>query len=246
MRTLGALVRGVLSVGAMRLRSFLFLALAASALAGCLDDGSDDPGAEDTDPAIAAEIAAAGDHDLAADETMVETTDEQPETIAASSLHRIYATDGNLFKLNHGCFGGGTFDWDCSSNLDGHDAAFTHKTRVGTNSTEVADNFGGFWGECVSLVKAATKNNTTTGGWVEGAGVFTGLRSGTAIATFSSGHYIGHTAIFLGYVKNASGSTIGIRIADQNWGARLVKRHALYRSGTGVADADRYHAILVR
>ena len=183
--------------------------------------------------------------DVAADEIVVESPDEQPEIIA-STLHRIYATDANLHKLSHGCFSGGTFDWDCGSDLDGHHAAFTHKMRVGTNNTEVADNGGTFWGECVSLVKAATKNNTTTSGWVEGSGVFTGLRSGTAVATFSNGHYFGHTAIFLGYVKNSSGATVGIRVADQNWGARIVKRHVIYRSGSGVADADRYHAILVR
>jgi hypothetical protein len=236
----------VLSVRAMKTSTLLFCVLAATA-AGCIDDGTDDPGAEDTDPSISAEIASAGDHDLADGEAVVEVADEQPEPVVAeSTLHRIYATDGNLYKFNHGCFGGGTFDWDCASDLDGHHAAFTHKMRVGTNSTEVADNGGTYWGECVSLVKAATKNNTTTSGWVEGAGVFTGLRSGTAIATFSNGHYYGHTAIFLGYVKSSSGATIGIRIADQNWGARLVKRHVLYRSGSGVADADRYHAILVR
>lgn len=234
----------MLTVAAMRTASFLLFALAASA-AGCIDDGSDDPGADDTDPTVSAEIAAAPDHDLDVGETMVESTTEQPETIA-STLHRIYATDGNLYKLTHGCFSGGTFDWACGSDLDGRHANFTHKMRVDTNDTEVADNYGGYWGECVSLVKAATKNNTVTGGWVEGAGVFTGLRSGTAIATFSNGHYYGHTAIFLGYVKSSSGATIGIRVADQNWGARIVKRHVLYRSGTGVADADRYHAILVR
>ena len=228
----------------MRISTFLFLAVAASA-GGCIDDGSGDPGAEDTDATTLSEIASAGDHDVAIDETVVEPADEQPEVIE-SSLHRIYATSGDLDKFLHGCFGGGTFDWDCASNLDGHHADFTHKMRVGTNSTEVADNFGGYWGECVSLVKAATKNNTTTGGWVEGAGVFTGLRAGTAIATFPNGHYFGHTAIFLGYVKSASGATIGIRVADQNWGARVVKRHVIYRSGTGVADADHYHAILVR
>ncbi|HSN28448.1 MAG TPA: BPSL0067 family protein [Kofleriaceae bacterium] len=234
----------------MKLSTFLFLAVAASA-AGCIDDGTtgdagaDDPGAEASDATTAAEIASAGDHDLADTETMVETFDEQPEAIA-SSLHRIYATSGDLNKFLHGCFGGGTFDWSCSSSLDGRHADFTHKMRVGTNDTEVADNYGGYWGECVSLVKAATKNNTVTGGWVEGTGVFNGLRSGTAIATFSNGHYYGHTAIFLGYVKNSSGATIGIRVADQNWGARIVKRHVIYRSGSGVADADRYHAILVR
>ena len=239
----------------MRISTCLFLAVAASA-AGCIDDGAagdpgagdpaaDDPGAEDTDPTALAQIASAGDHDLADNETMVETFDEQPEAIA-STLHRIYAPSGDLDKFLHGCFGGGTFDWSCSSSLDGRHADFTHKMRVGTNDTEVADNFGGYWGECVSLVKAATKNNTTTSGWVEGTGVFNGLRSGTAIATFTSGHYAGHTAIFLGYVRNSAGSTIGIRVADQNWGARIVKRHVIYRSGTGVADADRYHAILVR
>jgi hypothetical protein len=227
----------------MRAPAFLLCVLAASA-AGCIDDESYDPGAEDADPTVAAEMDAAGDLDLAADETLEEVSVETPEI--ASSLHRIYATDANLHKFNHGCFSGGTFDWDCGSDLDGHHASFTHKTRSGSNNTEVADNGGTYWGECVSLVKAATKNNTTTSGWVAGAGVFTGLRSGTAIATFSNGHYYGHTAIFLGYVRNSSGARIGIRVADQNWGARIVKRHVIYRSGSGVGDADRYHAILVR
>jgi hypothetical protein len=232
-------------VAAMKTSTFLLFALAATA-AGCIDDGADDPGAEDTDPTVAAEIAAAPDQDLADGETMLEVTDETPEPFAESALHRIYATDADLHKFNHGCFGGGTFDWNCSSNLDGSHADFRHKTRSGTNNTEVADNGGSYWGECVSLVKAATKNNTTTSGWVEGAGVFTGLRSGTAIATFPGGHYFGHAAIFLGVVRNSAGTAIGIRVADQNWGARIVKRHVIYRSGSGVADADNFHAILVR
>lgn len=227
----------------MKTTTFLLCVLAASA-AGCIDDETYDPGAEDTDPTVAAEIDAAGDHDLADGETLEEVIEEQAETIERAP-HRIYATDANLRTLNRGCFSGGTFDWDCGSNLDGRHVHFTHKMRVGSNSTEVADNGGTYWGECVSLVKAATKNNTTTSGWVAGAGVFTGLRSGTAIATFSNGHYFGHTAIFLGYVRNSSGARIGIRVADQNWGARVVKRHVIYRSGSGVGDADRYHAILV-
>lgn len=208
---------------------------------GCIVGEEDDVGSLES--ASDDEVALAGDADLQPGESELEG--EEALTLAAGSLHRIYATDANLHKLRNGCFGDGTFDWDCPSNLDGHNANFVHKKRVGANSVEVADNGGTYWGECVSLVKAATKNNTVTGNWRQGSGVFSGLRSGTAIATFSGGRYVGHTAIFLSYVKNSAGATIGIRIADQNWGARIVKRHVLYKSGSGHADADAYYAVLV-
>nr|HEX4315852.1 BPSL0067 family protein [Kofleriaceae bacterium] len=212
----------------MRIASLFLFVLAASST-GCLSDG--------TDP---------DDHDLVDGETMVEVPEQpEPAAVTADALHRIYATDANLNIFRHGCFSDTTFDWSCSSHLDGDHANFTHKERVDGNDVEVGDNSSLFWGECVSLVKAATKNNTTTSGWVEGAGVFTGLRSGTAIATFPGGHYDGHTAIFLGEVKNSAGAVVGMRIADQNWGARVVKRHVIYRTGSGVLNANSYHAILV-
>jgi len=136
--------------------------------------------------------------------------------------------------------------WNCANNWDGAHARFTHRWEVPTNDVEVADNGGSYPGQCVSLVKAATKNNTVTADWRSGANVFDGLAPGTAIATFPGGRYYGHAAIFLAHVRNASGTIVGIRVADENWGRMVVKRHVIYKgSGSGVTNANNFHAILV-
>jgi hypothetical protein len=208
----------------MRIQSWmLFLACA-----GCLGEES----VYEQDGAI--------DEDLSADMTEV----DMPVAVEAAGVHRLMSTDFNLHIFRDGCYHDHKLDWSCGSNVDGSDAHFTHKREVGSDDTQTADNGGNLWGECVSLVKAATKSNVVTGDWRPGAGVFAGLPRGTAIATFPGGHYSGHTAILLGYVKQ-SGSIIGIRVADQNWLGANVKRHIIRKGGSGVSNASNYSAVLV-
>lgn len=206
----------------------LCLVLSLCAFAGCLSGSPDD------EPI---------DEDVTA--SMVEL--DMPVSVEASTtLHRILATPHNLETFRHGCYHDVVIlDWSCAAGIDGRNAGFDVKREVPTNATETADNHGFEWGQCVSLVKAATKSNVLTGDWRPGAGVFDGLASGTAIATFPGGHYDGHTAIFLRYVKDSGGHVIGIRVADQNWNGMTVKRHLIRRSGTGVVNADNYRAVLV-
>jgi hypothetical protein len=218
----------------LQMTAMVFLAFHA---AGCLDTDPTDEVMDDP-----TEVAADGgiDEDISPD--MVEV--DMPEVIERAAGHRILATSANLNTFQHGCYHGSELSWSCSSGIDGRTAHFTHKRETGANDTEVADNGGTFWGECVSLVKAATKNNTVTGSWRAGANVFDGLAAGTAIATFPGGRYSGHTAIILSYVKSG-GSVVGIRVADQNWLGRDVKRHVIRKGGSGVANANNYFAVLV-
>jgi hypothetical protein len=181
------------------------------------------------------------DQDLSGDEVEVELP------VAPNAEHRLMATAPNLHTLRFGCLGGAAgdeLDWGCAGGNDGANANFTHKRKIAPNQTEVADNGGNYWGQCVSLVKAASKSEVVTADWRPGAGVFAGLASGTAIATFPGGHYDGHTAILLGYVE-VDGKVVGMRVGDQNWGSMVVRRHVIHREGDGVLNADNYHAVLV-
>lgn len=206
----------------------------------------------DLDAASTTETEVPGDPDVyladgAIDEDLTGDMEEVELPVAeelARGMHRIRATDPNMTFFRRACHHGAPLAWDCPSDIDGRHAHFSHKHETGSNDTEVADNGGTFWGECVSLVKAATKNNAVTSTWRPGANVFAGLPAGTAIATFPGGRYSGHTAILMGYVRSG-GSIIGIRVADQNWLARKVKRHIIRKTGTGVADAHDYFAVLV-
>src|SRR5215470_16352630 len=123
----------------MRISHFMLLFLCTAA--GCIGD----------EPRSVYEADGAIDEDLTGDMVEVDMP-AAPEQAAA--LHRITATDFNLHLLRAGCYHDLKLDWACASQLDGRDAHFTHKREVGANDTEVADNFGGFWGQCVSLVKA--------------------------------------------------------------------------------------------
>jgi len=219
-----------------QLTTILFLGFIAT---GC--GGMDPPDADEPtdDPQM---VAAAGgiDEDLTLDMEELDL----PDATELTAGHRILATAPNLEIFRHGCYNGVVLDWSCGTGIDGRNAHFSHKRETGSNATEVADNFGGFWGECVSLVKAATKNNAVTSSWRRGANVFDGLAAGTAIATFPGGRYSGHTAILLSYVKSG-GKVVGMRVADQNWLAREVKRHVIRKGGSGVANANNYFAVLV-
>ncbi len=222
---------------------FCTLLVCVSATTACLDDEAPDPGAT-TDESVYTD-AGAIDEDLAGDMTEVDLpVAPEADTVEKSSLHRLLSTAYNL-RILKGCHTNGLLDWSCANHEDGRDAHFAFKREVGSNDTEVADNHDGYWGECVSLVKAAAKNDTVTSAWRPGANVFAGLASGTAIATFPGGHYDGHTAILLSYVKDAGGHVIAIRVGDQNWLGRTVKRHIIRKGGSGVSNANNYAAVLV-
>lgn len=132
----------------------------------------------------------------------------------------------------------------------------TYKTSIWIGSiqgTTVADNYGGYWGECVSLVKALSKNNLATSNWIKGRRVMTGnVAQGTAIATFNSnGQYSGHAAIFNSYLAGPyppGGEPPGMVVWDQNYVAtHAVGKHTLYPAGGsgGVSDADSYYVVQV-
>lgn len=126
--------------------------------------------------------------------------------------------------------------------------------------TQHADNFGYYWGQCVSSVKALSKNNIPTGQdnptlklrWYKGWRVVDGgVSTGTVIATFFGygGTYKGHAAIFKGYVTDSFGRIIGIEVWDQNWysvnGMGVFGKHRIYRNGSGVLNADNYYVVIV-
>ena len=170
--------------------------------------------------------------------------DQMAAELESAGRHRMHASSSNLYKLRHGCYDGGlNLRWSCSSANDGGSLAVNHKRRVGTNDTETADNNGYLWGECVSLVKAVAHSNAVTSQWRPGNNVFKGIPSGTIIATFPGGRYSGHTAVFLRYVRSSSGKVIGIRVADENWGARKVRRHVISKGGSGVSNASNYRVV---
>lgn len=165
----------------------------------------------------------------------------------------LYATSTNLSKLQNGCYSSSYLLWSgCTNSGSSLDVAYKTSVSVaGVTGTVLSDNFGGYQGECVSLVKAVTKNNSTTSQWTRGVNVVAngGVGAGAAIATFfgSNGTYYGHAAIFAGYIRDAAGAITGIRVYDQNWNARAVAFHSISRSGTTgtVSDADSYHVIQV-
>lgn len=157
-------------------------------------------------------------------------------------------TGSNLLTLNsypgYAYHDGGYLLWSYGQSLSA-----TYKRGRG-NDIQFADNYGNYWGECVSAVKALSGSNVVTSNWIQGSQVTSGGASqGTVIATFSGGYYYGHAAIFKSYVY--SGSTIvGIQVWDQNWPidgstTQLFGMHTLSTSGSGVSDADNYYVVKV-
>lgn len=233
-----------------RLRSLALCLVALPLALSACDVGSDDAGAVGPDAGAAVPgFESAADLEATDLEPGMELYDWPTSELAPeveSSYHRMHASDANLYKLRHGCYDGGlNLRWSCQSANDGGSLNVHHKRRVGTNDTETADNNGYLWGECVSLVKAVAHSNAVTSQWRPGTGVFDGIPSGTIIATFPGGRYSGHTAVFLRYVRNSSHRVIGMRVADQNWGARKVRRHVITKGGSGVSNASNYRVVRV-
>jgi len=191
-------------------------------------------------------LVGCGPEDLPTPELNAEVGNvEQAVTLAATST--------NLSKLQNGCYSGSYLLWSgCTNSGSSLDVAYKASVAVaGVTGTVLSDNYGGYTGECVSLVKAVAKNNATTSQWGRGVNVVAngGVAPGAAIATFfgTNGTYYGHAAIFAGYIRDAAGAITGIRVYDQNWSARAVTSHNILRSGTAgtVNDADSYHVIQV-
>ena len=110
--------------------------------------------------------------------------------------------------------------------------------RIGNPSTGTA------W--CVDAVKSLSNNFRSTTYWVKGGQVTAGgVSPGVIIATFnSSGKYSGHVAVFKRYIRNSAGTITGIEVWDQNWSSPydyMFRKHVLYKTGTGLADADSYY-----
>lgn len=129
------------------------------------------------------------------------------------------------------------------------DATNQRSITIGSiTGTEVADNNGYYWGECVSLAKSLSKNNLGTNSWIKGNNVISSysVTPGTIVATFGAdGHYSGHVAIFASYLI-VQGQPIGINIWDQNYIAtHAVGKHTLMNTGSGVGDADNYYVVRV-
>jgi hypothetical protein len=145
-----------------------------------------------------------------------------------------YAYDGN-----------GALLWSYGQNLNA-----TYERNISSYYTQHADNYGYYWGECVSSCKALSGNNTPTSQWTQGSLVVNGgVSPGTVIATFlgGGGTYYGHAAIFRGYVTDIYGNITGIRVWDQNWvvpGA-VFGTHTIDRNGSGVLNANNYYIVNV-
>ncbi|MDD3191091.1 MAG: BPSL0067 family protein [Candidatus Pacebacteria bacterium] len=113
------------------------------------------------------------------------------------------------------------------------------------SATKVCD------GECVSFVKHVSGVFVSTSNWEKGSSLFTYnlIRPGTAIATFwgTGNSYGGHTAIFVDYYYE-NGERTGIIVWDQNFlpdHGKVVAKHIIRRSGSGLSDADNYYTVLI-
>lgn len=174
--------------------------------------------------------------------------------VAATSALKITSTNLNILSgYPSGAYSGSKLLWSYGKNLEA-----TKKRGFPLSNpiyTQFADNNGYYWGECVSAVKALSKSNAATSGWIKGTQVTSGgISSGTAIATFSNGKYSGHAAIFKRYIYGTTGSITGIEVWDQNWyttngcytcGTGIFGKHTISRSGSGVSDADNYYVVLL-
>lgn len=168
---------------------------------------------------------------------------------ASARATTLQITGGNLYTLNgfpDWGYSGGKLLWTWGQNLN-----VSYETSV-SSYTQHADNSGYYWGECVSSCKALSGNNTPTSQWTSGSLVVNGgVSSGTVIATFfgSGGTYSGHAAIFKGYIRDGGDNITGFEVWDQNWytesGQGVFGKHAIYRTGSGVTDADCYYVVNV-
>ncbi|WGW02631.1 hypothetical protein [Tropicibacter oceani] len=123
-----------------------------------------------------------------------------------------------------------------------------------------------YWGcdECVVLPKVAVNAMRTVGNWRRGASVIrTVLPPGTPVATFLTrqgapsdrwdggqglgitGNFTTHSGVLAGYLLDAHGALIGIKIWELYPGCGRVRRRIYPLDDTrfGTANARNYHAI---
>jgi hypothetical protein len=116
------------------------------------------------------------------------------------------------------------------------DATYKSALNVGTIvGTTMADNHNYYPGECVSMVKALSHDDTTTPNWQKGENVVESneVIAGTAIATFGPNERYDsqHAGFFAGYHRDSYGNVLGIWFWDQNWSANrdgAVRNHRIF------------------
>lgn len=182
--------------------------------------------------------------------------EEQLRSQEQGLARRLTVGPENVEILRFGCYDESSpprLRWNCldaANDLDGSHLNTLCKRQIGANDTELGTNGGScdYNGQCVDFVKAITRDHDPTSSWIQGDNVIVAgtANPGDAIATFTSGRYdMGHTGIFMSYLRNSAGAIIGFRMADMNWGTNAVTKHEFYRTGSGTSDADRYSFIRV-
>jgi hypothetical protein len=132
----------------------------------------------------------------------------------------------------------------------GQDIDAPFKERYGDNFTRLADYKGYYWGQCVSFVKALSKNTAKTREWRRGESVIDAIKSGTitegtAIATFPRGRYYGHAAFYAGADISPDGKVNYIWLYDQNWIRNKILYHKIDDTGSGPGNLKNYYLIEV-
>ena len=133
----------------------------------------------------------------------------------------------------------------------GKDLDAPHKRAFGGNFTRMADFQGYYWGQCVSFVKALSKNTYRTQEWRKGQNVAQAIKAGTitpgtAIATFRGREYWGHAAFYAGADISPEGKVNALWVYDQNWIRNKVLFHKTIRaSGSGLTNLNNYFIVEV-
>lgn len=183
-------------------------------------------------------------------------------TIPTEAATDLKITDYNLNELQYhaqwASYGSGwLMKWP--STLD---AKYQYSRWVGNiHATQVNDNYNGYPGECVSLVKALAKNNVATANWIKGNNVIwayavgSPIAPGTAIATFNSNNKYepGHAAFFRSYTYDIwTGQVNGFWVWDQNYlpsKGKVVAWHWIKMTSTtnplDVGNANNYFVVRV-
>lgn len=131
---------------------------------------------------------------------------------------------------------------------------------IANDGTEIDDEHGYNWGQCVSFVKACSHSSVPTKDWIEGHNVSmlapepdpvypTKIEPGTVIATFDQNlKYRGHVAIYMGSKPD------GFMVWDQNFvqwdvndGIGAVGRHLMVEgSPNPLSNGYFYHIVYVK
>jgi len=138
---------------------------------------------------------------------------------------------GNLYYLNY---------YPDGLKLPNSYRVYQKYTRIGGSASA---------GSCLDFIKGVRSSlYRPPSSWKQGPRVMTStyISPGTVVATFRNGIYYGHAAVFVGFT---SGKT-GFMVFDQNWRTSgslygCVGKHYIYKTGSGLSDADNYYIVLV-